>query len=108
MSNIWEEYSTGVIDYNEFLNKWSKIIFVRAGLLKEEEKEKFKAIGFNNKDIAFLEYLNYVFSASDKGIGTAHKYGGYKNRDTGRMLTNKVFLGHMTIEELYAVINKFK
>lgn len=103
MNNFWEGYH-----YRNFLNEWRKSIYNNTERLKEKEKERLKTVGFSDRDIEFMEYLNYAFSASDRGIGTAHEYGGYKNNGAGRMLTKKVFRGHMSVEELYNIINKFK
>lgn len=107
-NDLWEAYHNRVIEYDELIHGLVTTIFVGSCTLSEIQKEKLNAVGFKNSELEFMEHLNYVFSASNKGIGKAHEYGGYRYNRAGRMMTEKVFKGHMSIEELYQVIIKFK
>lgn len=106
--NAWEEFHSGRIDYDTFVTLLSRGIFIESGKLDKTDKRKFKKAGFSDIDISFMEHLNYVLSASDRGIGESYKFleGNYNHN--GRMLTKKCLNGHMNTQELYNVLYKFK
>lgn len=108
IKDVFDVYWGGEINYDTFLTRLVKDIFVESGKLDDADKEKFKKAGFSNIDISFMEHLNYVFSASDKGIGASYKFleGSYNHN--GRMLTKKCLNGHMNTQELYNVLYQFK